>query len=839
MTSPRAGLKPLLPLILLIAWPRLAEAQRELAGYAAVRYALDRLNVLGSVLMIAAHPDDENTALLAYLARGRKLRTAYLSLTRGEGGQNLIGPEQGELLGVIRTQELLAARRIDGAEQYFTRAIDFGYSKTTGETLAKWNKEEVLSDMAWVIRGFRPDVIVLRFSGTDRDGHGHHQASALLGKEAFEAAADPRRFPEQLRWVRPWRARRLLWSVFSFRQGRFSERGESPDRLDVDTGAYDPVSGFSYSEIAGMSRSQHRSQGFGAPERKGSALNSLVLVAGEPAAGDLLDGVDTTWGRVPGAEGAAAPLRRAAKELDPLAPSRIVPLLLEARKRIAGLDHPWAEFKRRELDDAIALCAGLWLDVTADHYFAAPGSQIVVRAVALNRSRYPVELSAFEMDGAGRHDVREKLDYNRPRELSLRWRVPAGEAPSMPWWLRRPPAGALYQAPEPRMIGLPDSPPARVGRFTLRLDDEEIVYDRPLQYRWVDRVRGERTRPVAVTPPVALEFPEPVVMFPDEAAKEVPVRLTANVPAVEGTVRLEGDLRRPGGWASEAPSAVFRLTAPGEQTTLRFRIRPPRERAHLTLTAQASAGGSLVSVGARSIDYEHIPPQTLALPATVRLVRVDAKTRARTVGYVMGAGDEVPRALAQLGCEIALLSAGDLASGDLDRFDAIVTGVRAYNVRPDVRANQERLLQYVERGGTLVVQYNVAPRRFFTGADDELGRIGPYPLRIGSARVSVEEAPMTALDPDHPLLQAPNRITTADFAGWVQERGLYFAEQWDERYTPLWEASDPGEPPQRGATLYARHGKGVYVYTGLSFFRQLPAGVPGAYRLFANFVSAK
>jgi len=809
-------------------------AQRELAGTAKIKNALERLNVLGTVLMIAAHPDDENTALLAYLARGRKYRTAYLSLTRGEGGQNLVGPEQGDLMGVIRTQELLAARRIDGAGQFFTRAIDFGYSKTAGETLSIWGREEVLSDIVWVIRRLRPDVIVSRFSGTPRDGHGHHQSSGILAKEAFRAAADPRRFPEQLEHAGPWQAKRLFWNVFSFRRGRFSQQGDQPDRLDVDTGEFDPVLGFSYAEIAGMSRSQHRSQGFGAPERKGSAVNSLLLVDGEPAENDFMEGVDTTWGRVAGGEAVGKILRRAAEEFEPERPEKTVPLLLAARREIAAIDDSWAAAKRAEIDEAIALVTGLWLDAAAEDFEVVPGSSVEIEATALNRSPYPVELVSFELDGQGRRDLSQALEDNQPETLRLTWKVPFDQPYTNPYWLERPKMGALYDIEDRELIGRPDTPPVLQGRFRIRVDGQAIDYERPVIYRWVDRVRGELTRPLVVVPPVSIRFTEASQVFPSRGARKVEVAVTANVEGASGVLGLE----IPDGWKTVPPEQPFDLAVPGQQVMAVFEVEPPEAAGTATGRAVARINGRAVARGSRVIEYEHIPPQTLAPESKAALVRVDAKTLARRAGYVMGAGDDVPAALRQLGCDVTLLEAEDLARADLSGFDAIVIGVRAYNTRPDLRANQRRLHDYVGGGGTLIVQYNVLSRRGAPGAADPLANAGPYPITFGRQRVSVEGAPMRFLNPGHPVLQTPNRITERDFEGWIQERGLYFASEWDDRYEPLWETHDPGEEPLRGSTLYARFGRGVFIFTGLSFFRELPAGVPGAYRIFANFLSA-
>ncbi len=787
--------------------------------------------------MIAAHPDDENTALLAYLARGRKVRTGYLSLTRGEGGQNLIGPEQGDALGVIRTQELLAARRIDGAEQFFTRAIDFGFTKTAKETFEKWGHDKILSDVVWVIRRFRPDVIVLRFTGTDRDGHGQHQVSALLGKEAFSAAADPHQFPEQLQWVEPWQAKRLLWNTFAFTRQQEEEAAKLPNQIAVDLGSYDPVLGHSYAEIAGMSRSMHRSQGMGAPERRGSAKNFLALVAGEPASKDMFDGIDTTWNRIPGGEAIGRILSEAAGDFDLEHPDKTVPVLLEARQALANLHHPLVDLKRRELDEAIVSCSGLWLDAVADKFAGVPGGELKISATALNREKLPVDVESVDVDGMAKAAADlahgSPLVFNEPHVSTLTVTVPKNEPVSQPYWLREPKQGETYTVPNQLDIGLAENPPLLRAHFHLRLDSAEIEIARPVTFRYIARSEGERTRPVIVEPDVALQLSEGARVFPNGDARSIHLQVEANVPEAAGHVRIQV----PKDWTVEPHEMDFKLAGAGQETPVSFRITPPPHDSKGTLAASANVGDNKIAVGMEVINYPHIPPQVLFPPADTGLVRTDVRLLAKTIGYVMGAGDEVPEALRQLGADVVLLSADDLARGDLSRFDAIVTGVRAYNTRPDLRANQGRLLEYVSNGGTMVVQYNVLEGGFVGGDPSSVANIGPYPIKIGRDRVTVEEAPVEPLV-DNPVLHKPNEIATKDYAGWVQERGLYFASEWDPKYQALFETHDPGEKPLRGGTLYARYGKGVYIFTAFSWFRQLPAGVPGAFRIFANFLSA-
>jgi LmbE family N-acetylglucosaminyl deacetylase len=777
-----------------------SSAQRAVAGASEIRLALDRLNSTGSALMIAAHPDDENTALLAWLARGRHVRTGYLSLTRGEGGQNLIGSEQGYLLGVIRTQELLAARRIDGAEQFFSSAVDFGFSKTAEETLARWGREKILGDVVYVIRKFRPDVIILRFSGTPRDGHGHHQSSAILGKEAFSAAADPKRFPEQLSEVQPWQAKRLVWNAFAFNRQQEQEAAAMPGRIDVDLGEYDPLLGYSYSEIAGMSRSQHQSQGMGSPERRGSQKNYLVHVAGEPATKDLFDGIGLRRG--------LAPLEEASRVFDPRHPEKIIPLLLQARPALTD------ERSRRELDEAVALCAGLWFDASTDRPYAAPGERVRITAQSINRSQAAVELLSVSLSTGAGLTVGQPLVYNQPVTQTTDWTAEA------------------IQRELPRAA--PEPPPLLSAVFRCRVEGQQIDFHRPVWNRYVDRVRGELTRPFEVVPPLSLRIGEPARIFATAAPQPVTVHLRAWGEKRSGTAGLE----LPPGWTVSPKTQPFVLTEPGQEGAVRFEVTPPAGASTTDAKAVAVVGRQNLSGDVQVIEYPHIPPQTLFPPASSHLVRTDVKVLSKRVGYIMGAGDEVPDALRQIGCDVTLLGPADLAAGDLDRFDAIVTGVRAYNTRPDLRANQHRLLEFVSRGGTMVVQYNVLEGGFGGGNPRLLEKIGPYPIKISRERITVEESPVEVLKAEHPLLTAPNRITSQDWAGWVQERGLYFATEWDPKYEAVISSHDPGEKPLAGGMLFTRVGKGVYVFTAYSWFRQLPAGVPGAYRIFANLLSA-
>ncbi len=811
--------------------------QKSLSGEIEIRQALEKLNTLGSVMMIAAHPDDENTALLAYLARGRHVRTGYLALTRGEGGQNLIGSEQGDQMGIIRTQELLAARKIDGAEQFFTRAIDFGFSKIADETLTQWPREQVLADVVWNIRRFRPDVIVLRFTGTPRDGHGHHQASAILGKEAFSLAADPTKFPEQLQFVQPWQAKRLMQNSGGPGQGGPGGRGGQPQEqgVDIDLGQYSPELGLSYGQIAGMSRSQHRSQGMGAAERPGAQRNTLVTLAGDKATNDLFEGVDLSWSRVNGGARVAPLVARAMASFEAGHPEKLLPILAEARPLIASINDPLAQRKLAELDELMALASGLHLEAQANDFAVTPGSDLKVNATATARLGVQVAISGIRLtgiQGAPSQDIPATvLVTNQPAQYPLTVKVPANQPYSQPYWLANAKNGTMYNIPDQRLIGNAENAPVLEAHFKVKIAGTDLELTRPVQHRYVDRVYGELFRPLEIVPPVALDLAGNALVFTNTTARQVDVPVRSNNGKQSGDVRLEV----PAGWTVTPATQHFELGATDEQVMVSFQLQPPAANSRGAVRAVAQVGGATVRTGTTRINYPHIPVQMLLPPSQMALVRANITNLAKSVGYVMGAGDEVPESIRQLGAEVTLLTSQDLVRGDLSKFDAIVTGVRAWNTRADLRANYQRLFDYANNGGTVVVQYNVAEGGPTGGP---LEHIGPYPIRTGRDRVTVEEAPITFPNPQLKVLHAPNEITQADFEGWIQERGLNFPDQWDAKYQSVLESHDPGEEPLKGGMLYTQYGKGAYIFSAYDWFRELPAGVPGAYRIFANMLSA-
>jgi len=815
--------------VLLLVLSMQALAQRPLDA-AQLQLALKKLTVVGSALYVAAHPDDENTALLSYWSNDRLYRTGYLALTRGDGGQNLIGDEKGELLGVIRTQELLAARRTDGAEQMFSRALDFGFSKGPDETLAIWGHDRILADVVWAIRRFQPDVIVTRFPTTGEGGHGHHTASAILAVEAFKQAGDPTKFPEQLKYVTPWQPKRLFWNRFSF-QPIDPNDPKVAKSLRVDLGAFNPLLGRAYTEIAAESRSQHKSQGFGSAERRGTTINYFDQLDGDPASKELFEGIDVSWSRYAGGDAVGKILQQAADTFDPKAPEKSIPLLLDAAAMLDRLGarpewspkiNPWIEVKRNELMRAIAGCAGLAIDVSAADSSVVAGRELKVSVSVINRSGYPFTLQTVGSRYASPSlAVGKPLANNVPLKTDITIKVPADTPVSQPYWLRKPPLKGSFVVDDQELIGRPENPPSIPIIVTLADDKmHTLFFTVPAIYRWTDPVRGEQTREVDVVPDVVTNVAGKVYLFPDAKPRQVVLRAKSFSGAADTAVRLGV----PQGWSVTPESVPVSFKANGDEVRATFTVTPPATESEGL--AQAS------SPSLTDIEYPHIPAQRVFGDGTAKLIRIDVKKRGTRIGYIMGSGDEVPDGLRQMGYEVNMLTDDDLERGNFGGYDAIVAGVRAYNTRKRLKLDTPKLLDWVKNGGTFVVQYNTTSGLLVDSP-------GPYPFKITSDRVTVEEAPVTFLKPDHPLLTTPNKITPHDFEGWVQERGLYFTNDWDPKYETVISSHDPGESDKPGGELYAKYGNGVFVYTSYDWFRELPAGVAGAYRLFANIVSAR
>lgn len=818
------------PMLSLLALPLMLTATSPPQPNAAeIAARLQRLNVVGSVLYVAAHPDDENTRLLAWLVGARGMRVGYLSMTRGDGGQNLIGTEQDSLLGLIRTHELLAARRIDGAEQYFTRARDFGYSKSAEETLRFWGHEEVLADVVLAIRRFRPDVVVTRFS-TQPPNHGHHTASAMLAAQAFEAAADPKRFPEQLAHVGPWKADRLIHNVPNFNR---SPKDDLSKYLKLDVGAFDPLSGRSWGELAAESRSQHKSQGFGVAAERGPSFEYFAPLAGTQPKADIFEGLELGWQRWKGTQAVSKAIADAVAAYDVRAPHRSLPALQTIHAALSALpdDNPWKSIKLRETESLIAACAGLFFEARAAEATATPGSEIKVNLVALNRSPSAVKLISISVEGAAVVNINAPLVEHVPFKESATVAIPATARITTPYWLRLPGTYGRHEL-EPRdqpLIGQPEAPPALSASFVYALGGKQFSVVQPVVYGWTDPVRGELARLFEIAPEVTATLERDVVMFPNGKAQRIGLVVAAGRANVEGKVKLE----LPVGWTAKPADVPFKLAARGDELSVAFEVTPPRaagERVKMRVLVEQ--GGKAESWRVKTVNHEHIPLLTVRQASEATLVPVALATKIKRLGYIPGPGDRVAESLAAVGYDVTLLPEEKLASEKLEAFETILVGVRAFNAEPRLALHRDRLMKYVEQGGKLIVQYNTNSR---VGPLNAL--LGPYPLELGRDRVTDENAKVVPLLPDEALLKAPNKLSSADFDGWVQERGLYFASKWDERYRPVFEMNDAGEPATRGSVLVARHGKGTFVYTGLSFFRQLPAGVPGAYRLLANLLA--
>lgn len=793
--------------------------------------SLGELQTLGSALYIAAHPDDENTRLITYLANEQKVETAYFSITRGDGGQNLVGTHIGKDLGIIRTQELLAARRIDGGQQFFSRANDFGYSKTAEETFTIWDREKVLADLVWVIRKFRPDVMITRFAPPEYNypTHGHHTASAILAEEAFSLAADPDAFPEQLTYVSLWQPRRLYWNTSTWFFRRTEKEFNPDDYLAIEVGGYNPALGKSYGEIAGRSRSQHKSQGFGAAESVGSITEYFELVAGDGVEKHFFEDIDLTWTRVPGGQPVKQLLKEAYDTFDPNDPTGILPLLLQAYREMEQLpEGHYVNKKKADLARLIAGINGLYLEAITPDYAYVRGDSVPVTLQVVNRMGEPVTLQQVRWPLASTVTMPEqKLPANQPVEVEGKFLLPPGFPYSQPYYLRQPMDGiGMYRVGNQEVRGMPELPSPLQVAVQLEIKGQPFTFEVPLQYKWVDRVEGQRVRDVEVAPKLTMQMDEPVYIFNNSRPGEINITVThwddeakgVLVPAI------------PEGW-SITPASIEVSAAPkGTSQTYTFSITPGDGVKEGQFTARMAIDGDTLARSRKEINYSHIPIQTYFPPATVKLVNVNVQTRGDVVGYIMGAGDKVPQFLEQIGYNVQLLNGSNFSGTDLSKFDAILVGIRAYNTEEWLPGKHKALMEYIKNGGRLIVQYQTT---WGLLTED----IGPYPFTIGRDRVTVEGAPLHAIHPDEPVLNTPNRITNADFEGWVQERGLYFAEEWDAQYRPVFRAKDPGEKPKEGMLLIADYGKGAFIYTGISFFRELPAGVPGAFRLLANLIS--
>ncbi len=826
-------MRKLLFLLLFLAFSTAIAQPPKTLNSAEIHQAIKKLNFLGSVLYVAAHPDDENTRLISYLSNEIHARTGYLSLTRGDGGQNLIGPELKELLGVIRTQELLAARRIDGGEQFFTRAIDFGYTKTPEETLEIWNKKEVLSDVVWIYRRFKPDVIINRFNHrTSGDTHGQHTASALLSVEAFALAADSSAFPEQLKFTQGFGPERLFFntSPWFYQSEEAFKAADKSNFLEFNTGVYFPSKGLSNPEIAALSRSSHQSQGFGSTGSRGMQTEYLELIGGNlpKGASGLFEGIDTSWNRLKGGGKIGQILAQVEADFDFEAPSASLPKLTQAYLLIQTLeDSHWKQIKTQEIKEILRAASGLYLEAVSGEPRAIASQEVQLHLEAINRSTQEMTLLSVSLK-PGILEIQPgiNLQNNQDWKKTLTFKLPDSARTTSPYWLKQAGSIGMYRVDDPELIGLPERPGEIRVQFLIRINQVDIPFEKTLVYKYNDPVKGEVYQGFEVVPPVSAKFKEQVLIFANSKSRVVPVVITAGKNELSGQVSLQSSEN----WEIDPSSADFNIKEKGASITVNFRVTPPKNQEEAILKPVVKLDNASYSEEILSIDYDHIPYQSLVLASKAKLVKLDIKKKGERIGYIEGAGDVVPESLEQIGYSLTKLNPGAISASSLAGFDAIVLGIRAYNTVDALRHKQPTLLKYVEQGGTLIVQYNV-------NSGILVDPFAPYAIELSRERVTEEHAEVRFLSPEHPVLNRPNKISAKDFENWVQERGLYFAGSWAPEFTPILSMNDKNETPKNGSLLIAKYGKGTFIYTGLSFFRQFPEGVPGAYRLFSNLVS--
>jgi LmbE family N-acetylglucosaminyl deacetylase len=791
--------------------------------------ALRKLNILGSVLYVAAHPDDENTRLITYFSKDRLYRTGYLSMTRGDGGQNLIGDEQGIELGLIRTQELLAARRVDGGEQFFTRAYDFGYSKNPEETFTKWDKEKIVSDVVWVIRRFQPDVIITRFPTTGEGGHGHHTASAILANEAFTAAADPNRFPEQLKYVQPWQAKRVLWNSFNFGGTNLT----SNDQFKFDVGGYNPLLGKSYGEIAATSRSNHKSQGFGAAATRGEALEYFKTTNGDAPSADIMDGVDQSWQRVKGGETIQRIVDSLTSSFDFLHPENSVRGLARLYQALNAMpDGYWKNQKLKETKTLIEQCSGLFVDVTSTDQFAVQTDSIRFNFAFNNRLGANTTLKQISTDGFD-SSFNQTLLKNRNVFFGKTFYVPPSKPLTQPYWLANKMEEGYFNVNDQQRIGQADVDPAYTVNVVLNIEGQDISFAKAVKYKFTDPVKGELYEPLVVIPSMLLNPDSELKIWVNK--NEEPkgeLMITAKKKNINVSLLTDQYIKsdKPDPTIQFSPSEIL-FTEKNKTIASTFTVKA-NGMSKYRFAARDNDLRYFSTSKMREIKYDHVPYINYLVAPEVTLAKIDVKTYNKKIGYIIGAGDKVPEALEQMGYDVTMLTDKELSRNNLQQFDAIITGVRTYNTNEWMNKYYDKLMKYVNDGGNFIVQYNNTQ---FRGGQP---KIGPYNFSIVNKRVTDENAEIVFLKPDHPVLNFPNKIIQDDFKGWIQERSIYHAANFDStKFETIFSMHDPNEKDENGSLVIAKYGKGYFTYTGLVFFRELPAGVPGAYRLLANIIA--
>jgi LmbE family N-acetylglucosaminyl deacetylase len=795
---------------------------------------IQKLRFLGSVLYVAAHPDDENTRLIAYMANHLKAETGYLSLTRGDGGQNLIGSELRELLGVIRTQELLEARKIDGGKQFFTRANDFGFSKIPDETLDIWDKNKVLEDMIYIVRQFKPDIIINRFDhrspGTT---HGHHTSSAMLAIELFEMVNNPNVFPKQLKYTETWQPKRLFFNTsWWFYGGRDKfEKADKSKLNTIDMGVYYPSLGKSNQEIAALSRSRHQSQGFGSTGSRGEEIEYLELIKGESTKDrkNLFEGIDTSWNRVKNGAIIEQKLNEIEKQFDFKNPATSIPQLIEVYDLIKKLDeNHWKIIKSEELKHIIMGCAGLYLEAAAESQSTTPGSILKVKLEAINRSSQKIKLKSITThpDNKIKAFSDLTLENNQLHSSDIDLTISAEQPYTTPYWLNESGTLGMYSVSDQQKIGVPDIIRSVKVIFEIEIMGIILPIERYIIYKFNDEVKGEVYKPLDIVPVATTNIVDKVTIFNQPTAKKVGVKIKAGKDNVNGKVYLTVGKN----WKVIPDFLPFELTRKGTEEIVYFDVIPPIKSEETIASSYVVVDGNKIDQEQIMIQYEHIPLQQVLIKSEAKFNKLDIEILGEKIAYIMGAGDEIPFYLSQMGYEVSLLKPEDITLEKLKSFQVVIIGIRAYNTIDELAFKQAILFEFVKNGNTMIVQYNTTGN--FTVKD-----LAPYPLKISRDRVTEEDAEVRFLAPNHPVLNYPNKISANDFKGWVQEQGLYYPDEWDNNFIPILSSNDKGESPKNGGLLIAPYGKGTYIYTGLSFFRELPAGVSGAYRIMANMIS--
>lgn len=805
---------------------------------------LKKLNVLGSVLYIAAHPDDENNGLLPYLAKEKLYRTSYLSLTRGDGGQNLIGSEQGIELGLIRTQELLAARRMDAAEQYFSRAYEFGYSKNANEALRIWDKEKVLSDVVWVIRKFKPDVIIARFPGDARAGHGHHAASSILANEAFKAAADSTKFPEQLKYVDTWQAKRILWNTFNFGGNNTT----SDNQLKIDVGGFNPLLGKSYGEIGAEARTMHKSQGEGRPRRRGTIYEYFLTTGGDAPKNNLMDGINIDWSRLKGCETVQQSINKVIYNFNFKHPENSVDSLVELYKNIYRIDDHsvWWNEKLKELQNIILECSGIIAEATSDNEYAVRGEKMNVNFFVNKRSKANINLESIAMNLAETNSfdsmMNTTLSANQNISFNKTFIVSNNKQLTQPYWLEKPMSGiGMFNVDDQNLIGRAENEAAYTARFTFKGDGISFIIKRPLQYKYTDQVKGELYQPIVVIPPLIVSLSPDILLNNVKRANKIisnpslqlqyksnfagnKILTTIQLKQGDSIIYLKDTL------IDFEAGKIYHLSLPLKK--LYNKNLDQHFNAAIKLTVNNST--HIYTHYLRAIKYDHIPNIHYLYKDNIFVLNNEIRIVGKKIGYIIGAGDKVPDALEQLGYNVKYLLEADLVEDNLKQFDAIVVGIRAYNIYEWLTNKNDVLNKYVENGGNLIVQYL---KNNLVGLKNV--KVGPYKFLVSSgSRITEENAKVNFVLPKHTVLNFPNKITDVDFKNWMQERSTYQAEQLDPHFeTPL-SMKDSGDKEEtKGSLAIAKYGKGNFAYVSLVLFRQLPAGNAGAYKMMANLIA--